>query len=94
MCLLALAPASPLLAPACVAYFLLCQPMLRWNLIFLYRPKVSCRWRNLLSLWYCTAYTYPIIFSLFLSCSLMVEAFDGRLFLTCASSACMSVEFC
>ena len=40
--LMALAPASPLVAPACVAYFLFCQPLLRWNLIFLYRPKVRC----------------------------------------------------
>jgi len=39
MCLLALAPASPLLAPACLIYFLVCQPLLRRNLIFMYRPK-------------------------------------------------------
>jgi Calcium-dependent channel, 7TM region, putative phosphate len=39
MCALALAPASPLVAPACFLYFLFCQPILRRNLIFSYRPK-------------------------------------------------------
>lgn len=29
LCLLALAPASPLIAPACLLYFLLCQPIFR-----------------------------------------------------------------
>jgi hypothetical protein len=37
--LLALAPASPIVAPACAVYFLFCQPLLRRNLIFMYRPK-------------------------------------------------------
>lgn len=39
LCLLALAPASPLIAIAAFAYFLFCVPMLRWVLIFLYKPK-------------------------------------------------------
>ena len=39
MCVLALAPASPLVAPASFFYFLFCQPMLRRNAIFVYRPK-------------------------------------------------------
>jgi hypothetical protein len=39
MCILALAPASPLVAPATFLYFLVCQPLLRRNFIFLYRPK-------------------------------------------------------
>lgn len=39
LCLLALAPASPLIAIACLVYFLFCVPMLRWVLIFLYKPK-------------------------------------------------------
>lgn len=39
MCTLALAPASPLVAPACFFYFLFCQPVLRRNSLFMYRPK-------------------------------------------------------
>lgn len=39
LCLFALAPASPLIAPAAYTYFLFCTPMLRWTMIFLYRPK-------------------------------------------------------
>jgi len=39
LCLLALAPASPLIAIAAFVYFLFCVPMLRWVLIFLYKPR-------------------------------------------------------
>mmetsp|Transcript_10248 Transcript_10248/g.24562 ORF Transcript_10248/g.24562 Transcript_10248/m.24562 type:complete len:475 (+) Transcript_10248:98-1522(+) len=39
LCLFALAPASPLIAPAACLYFLLCLPLLRWTMIFLYKPK-------------------------------------------------------
>jgi hypothetical protein len=39
LCLFALAPASPLVAAAAFFYFLFCVPMLRWTMIFLYKPK-------------------------------------------------------
>jgi hypothetical protein len=39
LCVFALAPASPLIAASALAYFVFCTPMLRWTLIFLYRPK-------------------------------------------------------
>ncbi|CAJ1945572.1 unnamed protein product [Cylindrotheca closterium] len=39
LCLFGLAPASPLIAPAACLYFLLCLPLLRWTMIFLYKPK-------------------------------------------------------
>jgi hypothetical protein len=39
MCTLALAPSSPIVALAAVAYFLFLQPLLRRNLIFMYRPR-------------------------------------------------------
>jgi len=39
MCAFALAPASPLVAPAAWAYFAFCEPLLRRNLIFVYRPR-------------------------------------------------------
>ena len=39
LCVFALAPASPLIAASALTYFVFCAPMLRWTLIFLYRPK-------------------------------------------------------
>jgi len=39
LCLFALAPASPLIAAAAFSYFLFCVPMLRWTMIFLYKPR-------------------------------------------------------
>lgn len=39
LCVLALAPASPLVAPACLMYFMYGQPLLRRNMIFVYRPR-------------------------------------------------------
>jgi len=39
LCLFALAPASPLIAPAAMLYFFFCTPLLRWTMIFLYKPK-------------------------------------------------------
>eukprot|EP00934_Nitzschia_sp_Nitz4_P000795 Nitzschia sp. Nitz4//scaffold32_size149145//19447//26119//NITZ4_002866-RA/size149145-augustus-gene-0.25-mRNA-1//1//CDS//3329548030//795//frame0 len=38
-CVFALAPASPLIAAAAFCYFFFCTPLLRWTLIFLYKPK-------------------------------------------------------
>jgi hypothetical protein len=40
LCLLALAPASPLIAPACLLYFLLCQPLFRCKQLCLPLPAV------------------------------------------------------
>jgi Calcium-dependent channel, 7TM region, putative phosphate len=39
MCTFALAPSSPLVAPAAFAYFCFCEPLLKRNLIFVYRPR-------------------------------------------------------
>lgn len=39
LCLLALAPICPLISIASFAYFLICVPMLRWVLIFIYKPR-------------------------------------------------------
>ena len=47
LCLHALAPASPLVAPFVFLYFLFSTPMLRRNVIFMYRPKFDAggiRW--------------------------------------------------
>lgn len=41
MCVVALAPSCPLVAPASLAYFLVFEPLLRRNLIFVYRPKYN-----------------------------------------------------
>ena len=47
LCAAALAPASPLLAPCSLLYFLLCGPLIKRNLVFIYRPNYDAggaRW--------------------------------------------------
>lgn len=39
MCISALAPVTPLVAPVALLYFLFCAPLWRRNCIFMYRPK-------------------------------------------------------
>jgi len=39
MCVVALSPVSPLVAPAALLYFLYCAPLWRRNCIYMYRPK-------------------------------------------------------
>ena len=39
ICALAIAPQAPLIAPLCFIYFIFSQPMLRRNVIYMYRPK-------------------------------------------------------
>lgn len=39
LCATALAPASPLVAPCALLYFLCCGPLIKRNLIFVYRPN-------------------------------------------------------
>jgi Calcium-dependent channel, 7TM region, putative phosphate len=39
LCVVALAPASPLLAPFALIHYAYCEPVLRRNLIFVYRPN-------------------------------------------------------
>jgi hypothetical protein len=39
MCIAALAPSCPVVAPAGMIYFIVVIPMLRWLLVFVYRPK-------------------------------------------------------
>jgi len=39
LCVVALAPVSPLVAPAALIYFLYCTPLWRRNCIYIYRPK-------------------------------------------------------
>lgn len=39
LCIVALAPACPLVAPAGMVYFLIFTPVLRWLLLFVYRPQ-------------------------------------------------------
>lgn len=50
LCLFALAPCSPLVAPATFCYFLVAQPVLRWCMIFVHRPNFDSgglRWPSL-----------------------------------------------
>lgn len=47
LCAAALAPASPLVAPCSLLYFLFCGPLIKRNLIFIYRPNFDAggaRW--------------------------------------------------
>lgn len=47
MCSLALAPAAPILAPFAVLYFVVCAPLLRYVVIFTYKPEYDsggARW--------------------------------------------------
>jgi Calcium-dependent channel, 7TM region, putative phosphate len=39
LCLLSISPVAPIIAPSCLFYFLFAQPLLRRNLIFVYRPR-------------------------------------------------------
>ena len=39
LCVVALAPQSPLVAPVALLYYLVCVPLWRRNCIFVYRPK-------------------------------------------------------
>lgn len=39
LCLMAISPVAPIIAPPCFFYFLFIQPLLRRNLIFVYRPR-------------------------------------------------------
>lgn len=62
MCVLALAPASPLVAVGAVFYFLLCQPLWRRNLIFMYRPKFDGG-----------GFRFPFIFDMCISSTVVAE---------------------
>lgn len=47
LCVLALAPASPLVSPVALIHFAFSEPLLRRNIIFMYRPKFDAggiRW--------------------------------------------------
>ena len=57
LCLMTLAPASPLVAPACFAYFLVFQPILRRNLIYMYRPRFDGG-----------GFRWPLLFDICISC--------------------------
>jgi Calcium-dependent channel, 7TM region, putative phosphate len=56
LCVVALAPASPLVAPAAFFYFLLFAPMIRWLVIFVYRPDHDAGGRR-----------WPFVFGIFIS---------------------------
>jgi hypothetical protein len=59
LCVVALAPASPLVAPFGLIHFCLSEPLLRRNIIFMYRPKFDgggIRW--------------PFLFEMIMSCLL------------------------
>jgi hypothetical protein len=57
MCTLSLSIASPLVAPAGFLYFLVCQPLFRRNLIYVYRPKFDGG-----------GFRWPFVFDMCISC--------------------------
>ena len=66
LCLMALSPSSPLVAPACFGYYLVFQPILRRNLIFMYRPRFDGG-----------GFRWPVIFDICISCCVV-----GQILLT------------
>jgi hypothetical protein len=70
LCVVALAPVSPLVAVAGLLYFLLFSPMLRWLLIFVYRPEYDGGGQR-----------WPLIFEIFMSAMILaqVRLFYGNL---------------
>ena len=65
LCLVALSPACPLIAPFAMIYYLVFSPMLRWGLIFVYRPNHDGGGRR-----------WPLIFDIFIS-SMLVGQVGG-----------------
>jgi hypothetical protein len=62
LCVVALAPASPMIAPFALIQFLYCEPVLRRNLIYVYRPNFDgggVRW--------------PFLFDVIVSCLLVAH---------------------
>jgi hypothetical protein len=62
LCVVALAPVSPLIAPAALLYFLVFSPMLRWLLIFVYRPDHDGGGQR-----------WPLIFEIFMSAMILAQ---------------------
>ena len=52
LCVVGLAPMVPIVAPIATIYFIVVQPMLRWLLIFVYRPRYDTGY-----VLYCIIYT-------------------------------------
>lgn len=64
MALVSITPIAPLLAPASLVYFLYCSPLLRRNLIFLYRPTFDAgglRWPFLSEILFCSLFVAQIL---------------------------------
>jgi len=66
LCVVALAPAAPMLAPFAMVYYLYAIPLWRRNLIFMYRPKYDSGGRH-----------WPFLFDMLVSCLLI-----GQILLT------------
>lgn len=76
MALVSITPIAPLLAPASLVYFLYCSPLLRRNLIFLYRPTFDagkCCMRYSISHHYFDHYAHIIISCFFRRTSLAIS---------------------
>ena len=58
-CLISMAPMVPLLGPFCLLHFLIVSPILRWLLVFTYRPKFDSGGGT------CSYFTYHLMFEVF-----------------------------
>jgi hypothetical protein len=58
-CLISMAPMVPLLGPFCLLHFLIVSPILRWLLVFTYRPKFDSGGGT------CSCFTYRLMFEVF-----------------------------
>ena len=62
LCVAALAPASPIVAPVALLYFLVFCPILRWLLIFVYRPYSDAGGQR-----------WPFVFQIFISAMIFAQ---------------------
>ena len=62
LCVAALAPASPLVAPVAFFYFLVFSPILRWLVIFVYRPQSDAGGQR-----------WPFVFQIFISSMIFAQ---------------------
>lgn len=68
MFVLALAPAAPIVAPFAVLYFLVCNPIIRYVLIFTYKPSFDAGGRR-----------FPFLFEMAMSSMLVSQILMGTM---------------
>ena len=83
LCVVALAPQSPLVAPMALLYYLFCAPLWRRNCIFMYRPKFDTggeRWPFLSDILITSVFVGQFLLILIVFCNI---DFSGDNFRNC-----------